>query len=175
MEFRNLALIFYFLILIDSAKNIFGMKIPKFSKKKYNIENIKENSPRYLQEQNTFDSYMILYFTDNCNYPKGFKNEYRNGIFLRQNGYNLSIEDELSINKGFGIEIHFNSNITNLNNFFSSSSDDNMNFLMSVDLSNFDSSLVKDTSSMFFECISLESINFLNINTSSLTSMDSMF
>ena len=140
MEFRNLALIFYFLILIDSAKNIFGMKIPKFSKKKYNIENIKENSPRYLQEKNTSDSYMILYFTDNCNYPNGFKNEYRHGIrFIvqRQNNYTLSIEKELSINKDFGIEIHFNSNITNLNNFFSSSSDDNMNFLVSIDLSNF--------------------------------------
>ena len=93
MEFRNLALIFYFLILIDSAKNIFGMKIPKFSKKKYNIENIKENSPRYLQEKNTSDSYMILYFTDNCNYPGGFKNDYRNGIrfiiIQGRNGSNL--------------------------------------------------------------------------------------
>ena len=47
--------------------------------------------------------------------------------------------------------------------------------LIEVDLSNFDSSNVTNMFGMFFNCYSLESINFLNVNTSKVETMRCMF
>ena len=47
--------------------------------------------------------------------------------------------------------------------------------VISIDLSNFDFSLVESMSSMFYECNSLKYINFGNANTSSLKEMNFMF
>ena len=121
MDFRLLSLLFYFMIFLTSLTNIFGMPIPKFQKKNDTVKKIKE-TPRGLQEQNKSDSYMVLYFSDDCNYSKGFKNEYRNNIrFIvnRQNGLILSDEEVLDINKDSVIEIHFDLFINNLSYFFS--------------------------------------------------------
>ncbi len=135
-----------------------------------------EHKPRYLEEDN-YDSYAILYFKEDCNYSEGFKNEIRNGIsfiFNRENGKKLTREESFIAHKGFGIEIHFKI-ITTLEAFFSSLYDDNMEYLISIDLSNFNTSSVTTMESMFFESISLEYIDFSNINTSSTTTMESMF
>ena len=47
----------------------------------------------------------------------------------------------------------------------------NFDYITKVDLSNFDSSQVNDTSSMFYKCSKLEYINFTNFNTSLVTDM----
>ncbi len=51
----------------------------------------------------------------------------------------------------------------------------NVDILLSIDLSNFDSSKITDMSSMFYGCSSLTSINFKNFKTSSVTNMENMF
>jgi len=61
--------------------------------------------------------------------------------------------------------------------------DDTINYLdfmecysiISIDLSNFDSSSITNMNSMFFNCIYLESINLNNFSTKSCLSMNSMF
>ena len=147
-------------------------------KNKKVIRNKQENLQRGLAKLEEYDTYIILYFKEDCNYSEGFKNEYRNNISFiieRENNTKLNSEETLFINKNFGIEIHFNSIINNLNYFFSRNYDENMKYLISIDFSNFDSSLITNTRTMFEECILLESINLLNFNTSSVIYMDSMF
>ena len=70
-----------------------------------------------MEEQKEYDSYMLLYFKEDCNYSRGFKNEYRNNISFiinRKNNSKLKSEDELIISKDICIEIHFDKNINNL-------------------------------------------------------------
>ena len=47
--------------------------------------------------------------------------------------------------------------------------------IIEIDLSNFDTSKVNNMKRMFGECKNLEKINFGNINTSSVENMDSLF
>lgn len=47
--------------------------------------------------------------------------------------------------------------------------------LTSIDLSNFDTSKITDTSSMFYNCTNLVSINLFNFDTSNIIAMGSMF
>ena len=47
--------------------------------------------------------------------------------------------------------------------------------LTSIDLSNFDSSLITDISYMFYKCSKLKNINLANFNTSNVTDMDYLF
>ena len=60
----------------------------------------------------------------------------------RENNYNLTSEEELIVSPNFGIEIHFNQKVRNLAKFFDASTDSNIEYLISVDLSHFDTSLI---------------------------------
>ena len=51
----------------------------------------------------------------------------------------------------------------------------NFNHLLSVDFTNFDSSILKDMTSMFHGCRKLKSINFKNFDTSLVEKMDDVF
>ena len=174
MKFRFLALIFSFMILLGSMAYLFGKPFVKLKRKKTDIGNAKEVRQRSLEEKDEYDSYIILYFKENCIYSEVFKNDYRNDIsfiFQRQNNTKFQRNETLNISKEFGIEIHFEKAVNSMENFFSRTYDQNMAYLISIDFSNFDSSLVNKTSSMFSGCRSLETIDFNNFNTSLVTNM----
>ena len=59
------------------------------------------------------------------------------------------------------MEIHFNNPINNLESFFDSFYDNNMHYMVSIDFSHFDSSLVTNFKKMFNNCNKLEFIDFL--------------
>ena len=125
-----------------------------------------------------YTNYIIIFFGKDCNYSSGFKNDYRKNIefIIKDESKNkLKDTDELIIHSGSKLEIYFLSPITSLQSFFDSNYDINVENIISIDLSQFDSSLVTDMSSAFLGCISLKSIDLNNINTSSAFKMDFMF
>ena len=131
--------------------------------------NIETNSCYFL-------NFIDLYFNEKCNYSNGFKNKYRDGInFIKYNNSIKSNSEDLQIKADSIIEIHFNNDISKIDNFFSQVEDKNLQYVTFIDLSNFDASLITNMSSLFSECISLKSINFKNINTSSVIDMSNMF
>jgi len=114
-------------------------------------------------------NYIILNYLLDSNYTNGFKNNYRNNIsFIINDNFTKLDTDDLYIQGGSNIEIHFKDNITDMNNFFSVEEDINSKYINSIDLSRFDSSHVVNMSSMFSGCSSLTHINFSNIITSSV-------
>ena len=138
-----------------------------------------ENIKRYLEEKDEYDNFIVLYFKQNCNYSEGFKNKYRKDIsfIINRENNNTKIDsgEKLIINKNFGIEIHFNESIKNLQYFFDLYEDNNMQYVISIDFSNFNASSVKDMSYTLSGCSSLESINLSNFNTSSVIYMSKCF
>ena len=69
-----------------------------------------------------------------------------------------------------GIEKLDTSSVTNMRGMFSS-----MQFVETLDLSNFDTSNVEDMSTMFAGCRSLTNLNVTSFDTSNVTNMTSMF
>ena len=170
---RRYTFIILLLIFTLSEANTLRNYLPKYKK-----ENLKSNFKRILEDQKESDSYIVISFKEDCNYPKGFKNEYRSDIshlIEKQNNTKLKQEESFFIRKGIKIEIHINISITSLEYFFSEYYDDNMIYLESVDLSNFDSSLVNNLGMMFYNCSSLKYIDFSNFDTSLITDMYYMF
>ena len=132
---------------------------------------------RNLDESNTNDSYIVIYFNDDCNY-KEFYNIYRRNITYiinKETNTKLTSRTALDIHKGFGIEIHFDIIVKNLEYFFSRGLDKNMQYLISVDFTKFDSSLVTKMNNMFYGCNSLESIILSNSDISKVESMELIF
>ena len=139
---------------------------------------MESNISRNMEEQNEYDTFMILFFKEDCHYVEGFKNDFRNDISFilnRKTNDKLNPEEKLYIDRDFGIEIHFNKAVNNLYSFFHSYFDENMIYLEYIDFSNFDSSSVTDMSSMFNGCDSLKSIDLSNFNTSLVTDMQTLF
>ena len=86
-----------------------------------------------------------------------------------------NLEQEIKVKEGSEIQIHFNTPLSNCSNFFKDINETIKSAIVSVDLSNFDSSNLEDTSLMFYKCSSLKSINFLNFNTAKVKNMEWMF
>ena len=167
---KNLFLIFLYIILKASASNIFRKSEEIKEKSLY------KNSLRYLGDE--YDNFIIIYFKEDWIYSEGFINSYRteiNYLINKENNIKLTGYDELIINKNFGIEIHFNKAIKNFMRFFDIFEDKNMEYLLSVDLSNFDSSLITSAERLFYGCSSLELIDFSNFDTKLITNMEGMF
>ena len=122
------------------------------------------------------DNYIIIYFAQDVNYKNGFKNELRNNIgFINYENSTYLDDKELNIKANSKVEIHFNTPINNLESFFYPSLDDNMNYVKSIDFSNFDASLVTNFRNMFGDCKKLKYIDFTNFNTSNAIDMSEMF
>ena len=176
MKLEKFELTFALIILIVVASNALGKHLT--TNKKVETYNSKENAPRNLQEANNYDSYIILKFNEDCSYSNGFKNNYRNDISYiinKESNARITSEEKLEINKDFGIEIHFSSPVISLAYFFHLNYDKNMQFLESVDFTNFDSSSVTNMNWLFYGCNSLKSIVFSNFKTNKVTSMNSLF
>ena len=134
----SLIICFVLLLFPTFQKSLKNIKL-----KELNVGNFHEETPRHLDVE--FDNFMILYYKEDCNYYQGFKNKFRNNISFiinRENNNNLTNEEELIIHKNFGIEIHFNQKVTNVERFFDANTDSNIEYLISVDLSHFDTSLI---------------------------------
>ena len=87
---------------------------------------------------------------------------------------------ELSIGANEIIEIFFSQPIKDLTMFFGNTQKDegdaNNENILSVDFTNFDSSMVQKVNSMFYGCSSIEEIDFDNFETSGeIEDMDYMF
>ena len=162
MKFRKLALLYALFLLIISPFCILGD-----------------------DSQETYDTnYIRVKFINSVSYTKGFgfdeyyqaPNEYRRGIDLIQiNGKSYKPNEALTISKNSEIKIIFNYTQTNLTNFFHSYYDPNVEEIISIDLSHFDSSLLEASEGLFYGCISLQSIDLTNFTAPLLTNMDKMF
>ena len=62
-----------------------------------------------------------------------------------------------------------------MENFFSAEEDENMLYVISIDLSNFNSSSVENMNSLFSGCISLENISLSNFDTTKVINLSKMF
>jgi len=106
-----------------------------------------------VQEPNVQYSYLNKYFFYE-NTPKDMSSNY------------VSYEDT-----GLKtIELKWEKKISSLRDMFSDCAD-----IVSIDLSNFDTSNVEDMSGMFYGCISLESLDVSKFNTSKVEDMSYMF
>ena len=137
----------------------------------FNSENGKCESSNYITifyPQNNNNNYQFS-FSEDYSDKKGLIDFIINGeSILTKNDIN---DIPITINQNnYQIEIHFSSNITTLEGFFSGMKD-----IISVDLSNFDSSYLTSVKNMFSGCTSLELVDFSNFNTEKITDMSSMF
>ena len=150
---------FYFILLVilvfsESKKLGKGLRGSKMEDK-YRVYS---HNPRNLENNN----YIVLYFNHDCLYSSGFVNEYRNDIdFIinRRNNMKYNKGEPFSVVKGFGIEIHVDKSIRSLYRFFDDYEDENMQYLISVDFSRFDSTKVINMGDLFYNYSSLESID----------------
>ena len=134
---------------------------------------------RKLEKNNNF---IKVTYKNKTDYAKGFGNQFRNGIDHIKIGNEIfGVNDSLTIGANEAIEIHFNESVKSLANFFSyrsnfNTGDENIKNIISVDFTNFDSSMVEEVSSMFQGCTSIEEINFNNFQTSGkIKDMSNMF
>ena len=87
----------------------------------------------------------------------------------------LSSTSPLKIKKGHKFEIYFTSPLDTLEEYFSPSCDPNMKYIVSVDLSNFDTSKLTNMKSAFADCELLETVDFYNFKGSSIINMNFLF
>ena len=121
------------------------------------------------------DNYIEVFYKEDSNYNT-FSNDYRDDIsFLNYNGKTLLPSAELNILAGTKLQINFNTPITTLEKFFSQDEDENMNKVISIDFSNFDSSALINMDSVFYGCSALKNLNLSTFQTSSVTSMNYLF
>ena len=136
-------------------------------------ENIKNNN-RNLEKQNII--YLTIFGNGTLNiididwetdyYPDLiYINDKKSEYSIESS--NIYVESEKKINK---IKFIWNIKLDTLYCLFF-----NVSSILSVDLSEFDTSLVTDMKSMFYNCINLKNVNFGNINTSSVIDMAYMF
>ena len=106
----------------------------------------------------------------------GKQNDYRTNIDFIRNGRNkISISESFIIAADSEIIIYFKNNQTNIEHFFDSEFDPNVENIIQIDASHLISGKLTHTNSLFKGCSSLKSINFIFQNKVSLTYMDSMF
>ena len=139
----------------------------------FNNSNICENN-----------NYILIKFGKEAEYNYGFISDTYNGYQFRKgiefiimglHQRKINGTDKLYIPKGAILEIYFSSNIKSLQNFFSANYDYNMENIISIDFTHFDSSSVTDMSSTFFGCRSLRSIDLSNFKSNSINNMKFMF
>ena len=124
----------------------------------------------------TSENYMLVKYKSLTTYRNGFQNSYRENIaYIIYQNYSLSGKDGFKIHENSTIEIHFLKSPNSLMYFFERKNDINVENIISIDLSHFDSSSVTDMTGMFYNCRSLISLNLSNFNTSSVTDMTGMF
>ena len=150
------------------------------------INNKNESKNNNANSENTFvnngkrkladENYIIVKYGEEVEYSEGFQNSYRtklekidynNIIYLKTNSLTISANKE--------VKLYITSGTDTLANFFNYEDDSNAKKIISIDLSNFDSSSVTDFQYAFCGCISLESLTLSNVKTSNAEYMSYMF
>ena len=138
--------------------------------KKASPNSEQQNSPRILENS----SYVIMSFMKDIGYQEFFEYE---DIDICIKNYNYSFYNSCYVNKDDIIEFVFKKEIKSLDSFLSNNKSQQMEYLLSVDLSSL-LPMIKDATSMnymFKGCKNLKYINFGDFDASKVTSMISMF
>ena len=131
-------------------------------------------------------NYMIVRYGKDAEYNSGFiidtysddDNKYRKNVkFIIYKDHNTKIDgkEKLTISANSKIEIHFSSNLKDIQSFFSSNYDNNVENIISIDLNYLDTSLITDMNSLFLGCNSLKSIDLSNKDKLKVENMNLMF
>ena len=170
MNFKNLVLFDFLVILFISLINILGEQVSNYKE----IEpggKFGNNQKRKLADSN----YITVKYGKNTEYTS-FGSTFRTGIsHIVNEGKIYSQNDSFTIQANNSIEVHFSSDVNTLYGFFEVTYDRNAVNIISIDLSRFDSSLVTEMGHMYYDCKQLQSINMSNFNTSLVTDMNRMF
>ena len=135
-------------------------------------------------EENDLDNYIKVKYKKDATYSYGFsiiehdksENQYRSDIYLiNNNNTSYQPNEALTIKKNTEITIVFNSAIKSLNKFFYDYYDPNVEYISSIDLTHFDSSLIESLEGSFYGCISVESIDLSTFTAPSLNNMAQTF
>ncbi len=122
------------------------------------------------------DNFISIYFAKDVIYYYGFENNMRNNIsFIIHENLTYPGEKKLNVKANSKVEIHFNNPVHNLESFFDSSYESKVKYIISIDFSHFDASLVTNFKKMFHKCNKLEFIDFSNFNTKRIENMENMF
>ena len=142
-----------------------------------NTENLSETKeePSFEGAIEGDDNYIIIYFNKEVNYSQFKHSERSNVSKIMLNNEEKNLEGQLTIPLGSGLEVYFSGIINSFGCFFYSDVDSNVQYIISVDFSNFNSSNLQDTTRLFYYCSSLKSIDFSNSDFSKLTQINGMF
>ena len=119
-------------------------------------------------------SYLVMTFMKDIGYQNFFSNEYIKECFIN---YNYNNYNTCYIQRNDIIGFTFKKEFKNLDSFLSNNKSRQMEYLLSVDLSEL-IPLIKNVTSMnymFKGCTNLKYINFGNFDASKVTSMISIF
>ena len=135
---------------------------------KSNFEKHFLNKPRKLEGEEGKTNYMVIKYGIDVD----FSWDELDGVSFVMDGN--QIQEQIRISAGTKIEIHFSSARDGLADFFRSH-DRNYGNIISVDLSNFDSSNLGTINELFISCSSLKIANLSNINGNKFSSLKSVF
>ena len=130
----------------------------------------------FFEEECQDTNYIEIYYGEDVIYmEEEFGNDQRKNIdYIYKDHEYFHESEKLNIEKNTKVEIHFKEALESLAGFFCFD-DENAKKIVSIDLSYLNTSNLKDISSMFSGCRSLQSVNFLYFNTSLVTNMNSLF
>ena len=126
------------------------------------------------------DNYIILNFneTSDFSYDYGFivGSDFRKKVsFIKKDKVMFASEEKLEIKENTKIEVHIFDYSTSLEKFFSKEFDDKVEYIKSIDFSNYNTSLITNMNSLFYGCISLKTLELSSFDTSLVTIMNSTF
>ena len=123
-----------------------------------------------------YTSYIEVYYGRDTKYDSGFENINREGInFIYYIDSLYGVNDILNIESNSKIVIYFSSPMITLTSFFDSKYDNNVEKIISINFSNFNSSKIIDISNLFQGCTNLKMVNLSNFDTSNIVNMSKMF
>ena len=158
------------ILFVNNAK-IIGMYTGYEKQKKKNVGLFFQNILKYINsEQNKIE---VIIEIDEINKVKLINNNEDINIFKNKEEIYLNEDNTIFFeNKGkYNITIIFNNNLTECSYLF-----DSCNTIISIDLSNFETSKINNFESMFNKCCKLKEIKGIeNFNTNNAINMSKMF
>ena len=170
MNFKNVVLFYFLVIFFISPIDILGEKLLNYKETEPG-GNFGNNRKRKLEVHN----YIIVKYYIKTQYTI-FEATNRKGIsYIINEGTRYNLTDSFTIQANNSIEMHFSSPVKSLYGFFSMDNDRNVENIVSIDLSHFDSSLLENIGYMFNGCNHLKSVDLSHFDTSLVTNMERMF
>ena len=131
------------ILFLMSPIEILGEKVPKYTKM---------NHAKRKLEENDLDNYIKVKYKKDVTYSHDFsiieydksENQYRSDIYLiNNNNTSYNPNEALTIKENTEIIIGFNSTLKSLAKFFYDYYDPNVEYISSIDLTHFNSSLIE--------------------------------